>query len=301
MKYCYLTLVLLFFSRLNAQQITYQPYHEGTTMWLHNRMVADGLGGVISTDFRTIWSGDTVINAEHYTRIYRSAGTDPSNPMTYLGGIRQDIPNQKVYFVNTAEQEFDISISHFLEVGDSIPVTPELNYALFVNSNFEIYNADWLVVYAKDSVQINPSEYRVLYEFYEAPFAPIPGIYYTGGRGFDSYSGFEHGWSTLCYKEEDSVIYGASQAPWYYSCVASVQEEEEINVTISPNPSSGKYHLAIDNNESFNYEVVDIYGKRIVSLTYNPELDLTAFPSGIYFVCVFNLAGTERIYRVVKE
>lgn len=301
MKQCYLILVLLFFSRLTAQQITYQPFHEGTTMWLHKKMIPWVQGGGADTYFyRTIWSGDTVINAEHYTRIFRG-GTNLNFPMTYVGGIRQDIPNQKVYYLNAAGIEFDISISHFLEVGDSIQVTPALSNAFFVNSCFEMdNNVDWLVVYAKDSTQVNSSDYRVDYEFAPAYSPSNPPIKYKGGRGFEEFYDLGSGWFTECYKEEDSVIYGVPFTPWYQSCAASIQEEE-INVSISPNPSSGKYQLTFGDSKSFTYEVKDVYGKRIVSLNSNPELDLTYYPSGIYFVCVFDFAGRKSVYKVIKE
>ncbi|MDH4470956.1 MAG: T9SS type A sorting domain-containing protein [Fluviicola sp.] len=296
MKQFYILLVLLSFSQLHAQQITYQPFHEGTTTWLHENMIpwVQG-GGADSYFYRTIWSGDTVINATHYTRIFRG--------VTYAGGIRQDIPNQKVYFVNTAGIEFDISISHFLEVGDSIQVTPALSNAFSVNSGFVMDNSiDWLIVHAKDSVQVNALEYRVDYAFAPANSPNNPPIRYTGGRGFNEYYDLGSGWFIRCYKEEDSVIYGVAWelAPWFQSCLASIQEEE-INVTISPNPSSGKYQLTFGDNKSFTYEVVDVYGKRIVSLTDDPELDLTEFPSGIYVVCISGFEGTERKYKIVKE
>ena len=293
MKQCYFILVLLIFSRLTAQQISYQPFHEGTTTWLHKKMIPWVQGGGADTYFyRTIWSGDTVINAENYTRIFHG--------VNYVGGIRQDIPNQKVYYLNAAGIEFDISISHFLEVGDSIQVTPALSNAFSVNSGFEIANVDWLVVYAKDSTQVNSSEYRVDYEFAPANNPSYPPIKYKGGRGFEEYYDLGSGWFIECYKEEDSVIFGTPFTPWYQICAASIQEEE-INVSISPNPSSGKYQLTFGDNKSFKYEVIDVYGKRIVSLNSNPELDLTYYPSGIYFVCVFDLAGRKSVYKVIKE
>ena len=301
MKQCYLLLVLLSFSQLNAQQITYQPFHEGTTMWLHEKMVpwVQG-GGADSYFYRTIWSGDTVINAANYTRIFRG-GTNLNFPMTYVGGIRQDIPNQKVYFLDPTGLEFDISISHFLEVGDSIQVTPALSNAFFVNSGFEIdTNIDWLIVHAKDSVQVNSSEYRVDYKLANADYPDNPPIIYKGGRGFEEFYDLGSGWFIRCYKEEDSLFYGSFGAPWYQSCIASV-EEKEIDFTVSPNPSSGKYQLTFGDNKSFSYEVIDVYGKRVVSLTDNPELDLTEFPAGIYFIQKFDLTGRERTLKVIKE
>ncbi len=38
MKTCCFILVILCFLTLTAQQITYQPFHEGTTMWLHEEI-----------------------------------------------------------------------------------------------------------------------------------------------------------------------------------------------------------------------------------------------------------------------
>lgn len=305
MKYCYLLFIVLFTSSLNAQQITYQPFHEGTTMWLHKTAFWDGQS-VNENYQRTIWSGDVQINGEHYTPIYRSSGLDPQNPMTYLGAIRQDIANEQVFFIDANEVEFDISMSHFYELGDTIPYTINIDHALSVNSGFSLLNSIVaLKVSTIDSVQVNATDYRVIYEFALlndtiSGVEPTESLFYVGGKGYQNYAGFEAWGDMLCYKEEDSVIYGANQAPWYYSCVASLQEEE-VDFTISPNPSAGKYQLTFGDNKSFNYEVVDVYGKTIVSLTNIPELDLTDFPSGIYFVCVFDLAGRERTLKVIKE
>lgn len=308
MKQCYLLLVLLSFSQLHAQQITYQPFHEGTTMWLHDKGYWNGVE-LVENYYRTIWSGDTLINGEHYTPIYRSGVLDPQNPMTYQGAIREEIANEQVFFVNTDGVEFDISISRYYELGDTIPYTINVDHALSVNSGFSMFNnvVDALKVTTVDSIQVNSNDYRIRYEFSVlhdtiSGAEPYEVVVYEGGRGYQYYSGFEASGEMLCYKEEDSVIYGVGWelAPWFQSCLASIHEEE-INVTISPNPSSGKFQLAFGDNKSFKYEVVDVYGKRIISLTDNRELDLTGFPSGIYIVCVSGFEGAERKYKIIKE
>ena len=304
MKYCYLLFLVLFCSSLTAQQITYQPFHEGTTMWLHKTAFWDGQS-VNEYYQRTIWSGDVQINGEHYTPIYRS-GLDPQNPMTYQGAIRQDIANEQVFFIDADGVEFDISMSHFYELGDTIPYTINIQHALSVNSGFSLLNSIVaLKVNTIDSVQVDPTNYRVIYEFALlndtiSGAEPTESLFYVGGIGYQNYAGFEAWGDMLCYKEEDSVIYGANQAPWYYSCLASL-EEEEIDFSISPNPSSGKYQLTFGDNKSFKYEVLDVYGKRIISLTTIPELDLTEFPSGIYFVRVFDVAGRQKMHKIIKE
>jgi hypothetical protein len=69
------------------------------------------------------------------------------------------------------------------------------------------------------------------------------------------------------------------------------------SVNIFPNPSTGKFNIAIDesvfpvSNRAVTYEIEDLLGKKIDSGNFSPEkktIDLSDKPKGIYFVILRN-------------
>lgn len=76
-------------------------------------------------------------------------------------------------------------------------------------------------------------------------------------------------------------------------------EKKETNVSIYPNPSnSGIFYLKSSELLS-NIEVFDTFSKKIIS-TINHKLDLSAFPSGFYFVkCTFKDNSTY--LKIIKN
>ena len=83
MKQFYFLLLLLFCKTTSAQQIVYQPMHGTITLWLMNHGILDGGGSPVEYQTRTIASGDTTINSETYTRLFRGP-LDPAAAMNYV-------------------------------------------------------------------------------------------------------------------------------------------------------------------------------------------------------------------------
>src|SRR5437870_4412127 len=102
---------------------TYEPYPNDSAMWQYNYQTNMTTANYSATE----WLGDTIINSKTYTKVFSSSSTPPSNywtitaNMQFTGsGIRQDIPNEKIYSVNVATGvETDISINQHLVVGDT--------------------------------------------------------------------------------------------------------------------------------------------------------------------------------------
>jgi hypothetical protein len=60
-------------------------------------------------------------------------------------------------------------------------------------------------------------------------------------------------------------------------------------LTISPNPSDGRFNIVTDmpGNEIIHFRVIDIHGRKIYSVDTHERrisIDISEYPSGMYFV-----------------
>lgn len=88
-----------------------------------------------------------------------------------------------------------------------------------------------------------------------------------------------------------------TSAPFNYTEVG-IEEVDIINrISISPNPSNGKFTMDLRNIKADNYSIIisDVLGQVVQSINtaYNGliEIDGTALKSGIYFFRVMNSKG----------
>jgi PKD repeat protein len=79
------------------------------------------------------------------------------------------------------------------------------------------------------------------------------------------------------------------------------------NITLFPNPTQDKImiNFALEEAHSLSYQVVDIYGRTIISMTPQTyetaqiSLDMSSVAAGIYYV-VFEDKGQRMVRKVVK-
>lgn len=80
----------------------------------------------------------------------------------------------------------------------------------------------------------------------------------------------------------------------------------QIETSIYPNPSTGRFHLNIksDNYDTYQVKVVNLIGKTLiqkeVESNFETEFDLTAYPKGVYFVQI-QLDQRQIIKRIVVQ
>ena len=87
----------------------------------------------------------------------------------------------------------------------------------------------------------------------------------------------------------------------------TISEITYDNISIFPNPTNGSIFLKNnDSKESFNFHLMDINGKIIMSKnnlikgTETTEVNLKTIESGIYLIKIFN-NDTSKIFRIIKE
>lgn len=274
-------LFLSFYSE--AQQIVYQPMHGSVTNWeMYYAWYTTQLEEVYDHKY---CSGDTTINGFTYNKIYSE-----SQNAVYYGGFREDIFNQQRFFIDAQGVESNITISQFLEVGDTLLNIPELKKAFALNGGApDLDVTDTLIVVEKDSVLETNGNYSVTYTFSIVnAFEWDNGedrIVYNAVKGMESFEGFEY----VNYLQ-------------IYSTGSAGNEDFSIDTfTVSPNPSSGIFQITNMEEKQLRYKVTDIYGKDVIVDSNNPEIDLSQHPSGCYFVNFSYSDGRNNRLRVVKQ
>lgn len=83
---------------------------------------------------------------------------------------------------------------------------------------------------------------------------------------------------------------------------AGIEESNEIDVRIFPNPTTGIVNVQTSANMELNYILVDISGKIYANGLFNSDnysLDLSNFSSGLYFIKTFSNSYT-RTFKIIK-
>ncbi len=174
-----------------AQTIAYQPLHGNYTQYVYQNQHWNGSENVESFS-KTIWSGDTTINGETYTRIFQEG--------LYIGGIREDIPNQKRFLVDLNDVEKDITIDHFLAAGTFITDSSKYLNAFKTYSAYIDGNYDSLYVDHVDSILEGNGTYSATYHLRRLP-QPNTFVFNTY-RGLLHYQKLEYVTEQVCYRED---------------------------------------------------------------------------------------------------
>jgi hypothetical protein len=114
-KIVLITLVIMQFSIANAQISVYKPFP--SKMVKVARSYTDFSSGAtpISKTYRTEISGDTILNGLKYSKIYAIESV-----AKFWGGIRNDIPNKKVYQYKLSTGQEKLLYDFNLLVGDTL-------------------------------------------------------------------------------------------------------------------------------------------------------------------------------------
>lgn len=87
-------------------------------------------------------------------------------------------------------------------------------------------------------------------------------------------------------------VFNVSSSPYwkvfYYSGPnGTLNIGEESDITIYPNPSSGKFSMSgFPINLKLNVQIFNSSGQLVLKQIQSSEIDLSAYPKGIYFVLI---------------
>ncbi|WP_300662534.1 T9SS type A sorting domain-containing protein [Fluviicola sp.] len=278
----------------NAQTIAYQPIHGDYTQYLYRSQHWNGSENVESFH-KTVWSGDTTIGGQVYTRIFHGG--------VYGGGIREDVANQQRFFINRNDVETNITIGYNLPVGTLLPDSSVYLNAfrtyLDVYPPFFAYN-DTLIVTAKDSVLESSGNYSANYRLTDGGSSG-EWVLFNTYRGLLEIHGFEYDYSQLCYREDGEQTPPGQQTPWTDMCDLGVNENKEMQIELFPNPAVASITLSGKDLSSIREAVIyDLQGNLIKKLSLsevNADISLREFKTGVYFL---SLNQNERVFRFQK-
>lgn len=81
---------------------------------------------------------------------------------------------------------------------------------------------------------------------------------------------------------------------------AGLEENDQLEIQISPNPGNGIFEVSGDLADEFSMEVSTLNGQHILSVENGNQIDLTASPQGVYLV-VIRSGSTFATRKLVKE
>ncbi len=102
---------------------------------------------------------------------------------------------------------------------------------------------------------------------------------------------------------------GSQIANGYYQALnltlLSTDESDEIReINVYPNPSTQSIYVSHPNLDKFQFQIIDVNGKQIISgiLENNAPLDISNFNNGIYFIIIENIENkTKKTYKIIKS
>lgn len=279
--------------RAQAQTITYQPLHGDYSEYIYKFQLWDG-SNLNELFYKTVWSGDTTIGGQVYTRIFHDG--------IYDGGIREDVANQQRFFINRNDVETNITIDYDLPVGtlltDSSVYLNAFRTYLNVYPPFFEYN-DTLVVATKDSVLESSGNYSVNYRLTNGG-ASGESVLFNTYSGLLEINGFEYNYSQICYREAGAQTAPGGTTPWIHLCDLGLDENNLRGIGLFPNPSAEYMQLSGDVSGIGQAAIYDLQGTLVKQLTpaeIRTGISLQELKSGMYLL---SLNQNKKVLRFQK-
>jgi hypothetical protein len=262
-------------------------------------------------------STDTIINSLKYTlvgyQLIWGYSTDLENvffinnyplnpPGEIFGAIRED-STKKVWFIN-------LDSTYGFPLDSNI-----LLYDFNLEEGDTLYYPKTRIVYIKDSVKLGDSAYRTRFifeedtsDFWIEGMGSNLGLF---GAFYSPYANFGNWMYWLnCFSENGDYIYHKSPFPEGITCDSTTYVDGPYQNIDSTDPTIADIHMNLNGelaiyffqyNEN-NIKIINSIGQ----LVYNADvtdkyinLDISAFPSGLYFVIAGN-NDKKLIKKVVK-
>lgn len=224
-------------------------------------------------------------------------GTDSFAACSYIGAIRQDSINKKVYFIDSTMTTDTLLYDFDLAVGDTI------------QSWYNKWSMPLFIVNSIDSISINGNYHkRFNFIFYIGPNTNlIEGVGWTGdlfgchviGSGLSNY--------LACF--DGNIIAGEA---FTYECSASLNCDISVNInehneqkyfTLFPNPFSNKLNFTFNNNELSEIIIYDITSRKILQQKFTSSVSLNTeqLAKGLFLYEVRNKDSSCKKGKVVKD
>ena len=288
-----------------SQTSVYHPFPDSNAVWNIQTSTQCSVATATREFFSYIMEGDTLIGGQIYHKLhepyvidssgcwpYYSSGLGPG----YIGGLRQEVSNRKVYFIASMDTVEHLIYDFNLHLGDTIRT--------FLAQ--DCWSGD-SIISGEDSVLINGT-YRKRWAL-NLNFGPsyiIEGIGYTGGLITHYCDWFEGGAVLSCFIQNGTLLYSDPDPYYQTNCdiinnLTSIVNNDKIS--IHPNPFSEIAVLEIKEPQGelnmYNLLGVNVFRKNIISISTTIERE--GIPPGIYFITITNREGIIQKGKIVIE
>jgi len=284
MKKIFPFLVFLTLTFATSSQ-TYHPLIESGKTW--------NVLTVTMTDWFTstyMLDGDTLIAGTTYQKLYEKSSFNTAP--VYLGGIREQSSDQKVFFYDHNADGEGLLYDFSLEAGDTVAIQSNMGWKGYPLT-FRVDSVDQVID------ESGVSRKRMLLSYHS--FIKYSGEEWIEGigsmQGLISPGNFFYiadlNWESLCTKLDGNVVF---YNPLFDTCyieyvgIPKVSSDPPV-ISISPNPVSDISVIQIINtlNDGYVLEIYDLYGRLLQkeSLTSNRAFIYNQdYSQGIYFLKV---------------
>lgn len=287
-------------SLASAQTSVYHPFPDSNAVWgMGSGCIFDMICGT-GAYTRDFYNGDTLFAGQEYKVISEqymiiSGSSDCCNPdfgegMCYL---REDTIQRMVY-IRPLGMDSDIVLYDFtLGVGDTLKGY-FADYDFCGMENETVHSIDSILIGSTFRKRIN---FGSVDEYTDFSF--IEGIGSTNGLKACFYGFGEMGISLNCFSVNGELLYVSPDAPDTMPCEELPVSNSDYVVfnaelTVTPNPSTGLFHLGQAAQQISVYNVQGI----LLFRTHGTEVDLSAYPPGVYTAVVETKKG-RRVERLV--
>jgi len=260
----------------------YYPLIQENNTW----NVLSVAGFIFDTTYSTITyklTGDTIINAKTYKKLYASEEEQAVN-WSLWGFMREDT-DKKVWIRWHSDDEEFLAYDFSIDVGDSVLVG--------------IDNPEYLRVDSITEVVINQSQRKKFWlsainlpTFYNEIW--IEGIGSSKGICWSGSVLVVGGWyRLLCMHENETLIYSN---PNYESCylITEINEIENPSLKIFPNPATTQTSLQLPENTALSQIQLALYNSsgrllyKTKPISHFHKIDVAHLPKGLHLVRVWN-------------
>jgi hypothetical protein len=274
MRFLVVILLSIFIGSASAQ--SYQPFPTTDAgYWLYS--FKDSLGFFPTSPTEYYLYGDTIISSNNYKRV------GITNAI-YTGAIRE--ANKVIYFVPDTSNVEVVLYDFNLLLGDTVVST-------YGNHTCD---PDTFIVQNVDSIVCSDGFHRRLYLGNNIQWVEGIGSYNYLLEPFNKFclSGND---SLLCMRSDNFTLDG-------WDCSVGIVELLSTDVNIHPNPTQDWITVSLEEGTATSVSIRNSLGQLLLSdkkpSTNQVELDLSSYPTGIYFLQL-EVDGQVITKKVVKE
>jgi len=289
-------LIMLMGIQSNAQTKIYHPFPDTNSVWstayYYRSQEGPGPGpcydALVHFSRSYIQSGDTTINNIPYNKLYLNEqrwiswvmppcgfNTFPGTITTgiFKGGLRNDIPNKKVYYYDATQKKECLLYDFGLKIKDTAWNCGKVN----------TMGGLYVIITSIDSVLIGNKYHKKFNYDGTSTSTIVEGVGGLTGL-LEPRAFFEDGGSLTCFSVLGQPLYHYNSAP---DCgVVGINETLASNgFEIYPNPSRGIFMIESSQKIS-SIEVLNVTGELVFSVSGNhirETINLSSQPAGMYF------------------